>query len=144
MSRNDHPCCYCNGEGYGEVQTDVDDWRKVRCDYCGGTGYGGRPAGDRDTSAPKFDALTGLAELRRLYAKERRYYRRTVEIQDRLLPSQLLAADQSFSAISTRYNCARMRAMRPVSRIAQAEMLARATICATLANRQIENPTNGN
>lgn len=135
MSRNDHPCCYCDGEGCGEVQTDVDDWRKVCCDYCGGTGYGGRPAGDRDTSAPKFDALNGLAELRKLYAAERRRYRVTVAIQDRLHPSQLLAADQSFSAISTRYNCARMRAMRPVSRLAQAEMLALATICADKASR---------
>jgi hypothetical protein len=135
VTDKNHECYYCDGEGYGENRVDVDAWEKVCCEYCGGTGYGGRPAGDRDTSAPKFDALTGLAELRRLYAKERRHYRRTVEIQGRLLPSQLLAADQSFSAISTRYNCARMRAMRPVSRIAQAEMLARATICADMASR---------
>lgn len=135
MSRNDQPCHYCDGEGYGEKQVDVDDWERVFCEYCDGSGYYSRPAGMRDTSAPKHDPLRDIRQYRIGYVKAKRRYAAAVERQDELGPAEMLKADQNFSISVWYYHSARRRAVMPVSSLARCDMLARATICADMASQ---------
>lgn len=64
----DVPCHVCEAAGVIEegVQVDIDDFVDCLCDNCDGTGIEPwRPAGKRDTGAPKFtDPLVDLARQR--------------------------------------------------------------------------------
>ncbi len=154
------PCYYCDGEGGGYEQTDVDAWdRPVVCDECGGTGISSRRAGGRYTGYPHHgDQLITMRDLRALYLATRELAAAVKAGDEAYAESckahaagDYAAAEAAFavwleadrrkqqhltkhrtadvSECRHRYEIARLRAMRPVSRIAQAEMLALASRC---------------
>lgn len=153
--RVDVPCYYCDGEGGGYEQTDVDAWdRLVVCDECGGSGISSRKAGGRYTGYPRHvDQLTTMRDLRAIYLATRKLAAAVKAGDEAYAESckahaagDYAAAEAAFAVWSEadkrkqrhlaehrtvdvsecwhRYEIARLRAMRPVSRIAQAEMLA--------------------
>jgi len=159
------PCYYCDGEGGGYEQTDVDAWdRPVVCGECGGSGVSSRRAGGRYTGYPRHvDQLNTMRDLRVLYLATRKLAAEVKAGDEAYAESckahaagDYAAAESAFAVWSEadrrkqqhltrhrtadvsecrhRYEIARLRAMRPVSRIAQAEMLALASRCERKAN----------
>jgi len=121
------PCHYCKGEGSIEARRDVDAYEEEMCGECEGTGESCRRAGGRYTGPPRAnDALQRMASLRSFYLK-----RKKIEAARPAdwVPSIFSPREQSAHDAYIDYMNARMRAMRPCSRLAQADMLAMAARC---------------
>jgi len=121
------PCYYCKGEGSIEVRRDVDVYEGEMCSECEGTGESSRRAGGRYTGPSRVnDAIQRMASLRSFYLSRKRI--EAARPAD-WVPSIFSPREQSAKDAYIDYMNARMRAMRPCSGLAQADMLAMAARC---------------
>lgn len=116
-------CYYCEGRGYGteEHWNFYGDHNRTsihECNECCGTGFSCRKAGDRYTG-PKWaeDHLIAMTSSRaRLLAAR--------QVREMPWPS-----NSEYLNAKHHYDMSRLRAMRPCSRLKQADMLAMSKRC---------------
>lgn len=125
-AKPDIDCRECDGRGYCEAHSDTDpDGATFTCEHCKGTGWEPwRPAGERYTGPRKLVNGFGLPDGDPLEA---------LRITRAVLLDKSERSRRYLSAENARWDYEKMRRRATAYRagLAQADMLARATMCAT-------------